>query len=34
MLKSIVKQFKESVESVLKKKSKAMVGRICKKGTF
>ena len=34
MLKSIVKQFKESVESVLKKKSKATVGRICRKGTF
>jgi len=30
-LKSIGKQ---SVESVLKKKSKAMVGRICRKGSF
>jgi len=33
-LKSIGKQSGESVESVLKKKSKAMVGRICRKGRF
>jgi len=30
--RSIGKQFVESVESVLKKKTKAMVGRICRKG--
>jgi len=32
--RSIGKQFVESVESVLKKKKKAMVGRICRKGRF
>jgi len=35
MLKrSIGKQSAESAESVLKKKRKAMVGRICRKGKF
>jgi len=34
MLRSIGKQFGESVESVLKKKRKAMVGRICRKERF
>ena len=34
MLRSIDKQSGESVESVLKKKRKAMVGRICRKGRF
>ena len=33
MLRSSGKQSGESVESVLKKKRKAMVGRICRKGT-
>jgi len=32
MLRSIGKQSGESVESVLKKKRKATVGRICRKG--
>jgi len=31
MLRSIGKLIEESVESVLKKKRKAMVGRICRK---
>jgi len=34
MLRSIGKQSEESVESVLKKKRKAMVGRIYRKGSF
>jgi len=34
MLRSIGRQYRESVESVLKKKRKAMVGRICRKGRF
>jgi len=35
MLRSIGKQSKESVESVLKKKKmKVTVGRICRKGRF
>ena len=34
MLRSISKQSGESVESVLKKKRKATVGRICRKGRF
>jgi len=34
LFKSISKQFVESVESVLKKKKKATVGRICRKGGF
>jgi len=34
MLSSIGKQSMESVESVLKKKRKATVGRICRKGRF
>jgi len=34
MLISIGKQSGESVESVLKKKKKATVGRICRKGRF
>jgi len=34
MLRSIGKQSEESTESVLKKKRKAMVGRICRKGRF
>jgi len=34
MLRSNSKQSGESVESVLKKKRKATVGRICRKGRF
>jgi len=34
MLRSIGKQSDESMESVLKKKRKATVGRICRKGRF
>jgi len=34
MLRSIGKQSGESVESVLEKKRKAAVGRICRKGRF
>jgi len=34
MLRSIGKQSGESVESARKKKRKATVGRICRKGTF
>jgi len=34
MLRSIGEQSRESVESVLKKKRKATVGRICRKGRF
>jgi len=34
MLRSIGKQFGESVESVLKKKRKVTLGRICGKGRF
>jgi len=34
MLRSIGKQSGESVESVLKKKRKATVGRICKREDF
>jgi len=34
MLRSIGKQSGESVHSVLKKKRKDMVGRICRKGRF
>jgi len=34
MLRSIGKQSGESVESVLKKKRKATVGRICRKKGF
>jgi len=34
MLRSIGKESGESVESVLEKKRKAMVGRICRKGRF
>jgi len=34
MLRSIGKQSGESVESVGKKKRKATVGRICRKGRF
>jgi len=34
MLESINKQFKESMESVLKKKKKATVGRNFRKGRF
>ena len=34
MLRSIGKQSGESVESVLEKKRKATVGRICSKGRF
>jgi len=34
MLRSIGKQSGESVESVLKKKKKANVGRICRKEGF
>jgi len=34
MLKSSSKQFGESVASVLEKKRKATVGRICRKGRF
>ena len=34
MLRHISKQSGESVESVLKKKRKATVGRICRKGRW
>ena len=34
MLRSFDKQSGESVESVLKKKRKAMMGRICRRGRF
>jgi len=34
MLRSFSKQSGESMESVLKKKRKAAVGRICRKGRF
>jgi len=34
MLRSIDRQSGESVESVLKKKRKATMGRICRKGRF
>jgi len=34
MLRSIGKQSRKSVETVWKKKRKATVGRICKKGRF
>jgi len=34
MLRGIGEQSGESVESVLKKKTKATVGRICRKGRF
>jgi len=34
MLRTIGKQSGESVESVLKKKRKAKVGKICRKGKF
>jgi len=34
MLRSIGKQCGESMQSVLKKKRKAMVERICRKGRF
>jgi len=34
MLRSVGKQCGESVESVLKKKKKAIEGRICAKGRF
>ena len=34
MLRSIGKQSGESVKSVLKKKRKATMGRICRKGRF
>jgi len=34
MLRSIIKQFGESMESVMKKKRKATVGKICRKGRF
>jgi len=34
MLRSIGEQSGESVESVLEKKRKATVGRICRKGRF
>ena len=34
MLRSIGKNSEESAESVLKKKRKAAVGRICRKGRF
>jgi len=34
MLKSMGKQSVESVESVLQKKQKVTVGRICRKGMF
>jgi len=34
MLRSIGKQSRESMESVLGKKRKAAVGRICRKGRF
>ena len=34
MLRSIGKQYGDSAESVLKKKRKAAVGKICRKGRF
>jgi len=34
MLRSVGKQCGESVESVVKKKRKATVGRICRRGRF
>ena len=34
MLRGIGKQSRESMESVLKKKRKAAVGRICREGRF
>ena len=34
MLRSIGKQYGESVESVLKNKRKATVGRVCRKERF
>jgi len=34
MLRSIGKQSGESMESILKKKRKATVGKICRKGRF
>jgi len=34
MLKSIGKQSGEAMQSVLKKKKKATMGRICRKGRF
>ena len=34
MLRSVSKQSGESVESVLKKKREAIVGRICREGRF
>ena len=34
MIRSIGKQSGESMESVLKKKRKAAVGKICRKGRF
>jgi len=34
MLRSVGKEFGESVESVRKKKRKAAAGRICRKGKF
>ena len=34
MLTSISKQYEESMWSVLKKKRKATVGRICREGRF
>ena len=34
MLRSVGKQFGESVEAFLKKKRKATVGRICRNGRF
>jgi len=34
MLRSISKQSGESMQSVLKKKKKATVGRTCRKGRF
>jgi len=34
MLRSIGKQSRGSMESVLRKKGKALLGRICRKGRF
>jgi len=34
VLRSIVKQSVGSIKSALKKKKKAMIGRICRKGRF
>ena len=34
MLRSISKQSREPVESILEKKRKATVGKICRKGRF